>query len=362
LLKGLCEHFDKLFLLKIHEIDKSYSIDYDLRKIAFINTIKLYNNMPLYDFINPTIYKKMYLLPPILEVIDLYNKLYDVALSKTWEETYIIIKKLETLVDNDLDTLCKTNKISDKKEIPDKEKSDKKKSDKKKSDKKKSDKKKSDKKGGKSIVTKSDKKEDKMEKIITLLLNFIMDNDYVLITDYAFYIENKVKNKNSVLEFISKNSIDVDFELMMNYLNKFELVQLEYKHKSVYINDYLTKKHSFYINKKHILNIFNNASYELISYYTVDNYKIADSIVNIRFIYISIWLNIVAQKIFKIKSKEFVDIIENKKKMLDFYKKNIDIYDNKINFIGVYSDSKIEIKKMALEKIMFKSSFYCHET
>ena len=68
-------------------------------------------------------------------------------------------------------------------------------------------------------------------------------------------------------------------------------------------------------------------SYELIPYYTIGSYKIADPIVQIRLLYLFIWETIITQKLYGLHYNEFKSIIKETIKILDYFKQKINIYE-----------------------------------
>jgi len=110
LLVMLCDKFDKLFLLKMVKEKQEYYIEYNLRRLCVLNSIKPYKTLTIYDFISPVHYKinndvTIYLMPFLVEIIYFYKSLYDPSMSSSWEEIYQDIKKIEIHVDNELESI-----------------------------------------------------------------------------------------------------------------------------------------------------------------------------------------------------------------------------------------------------------------
>jgi hypothetical protein len=105
--------------------------------------------------------------------------------------------------------------------------------------------------------------------------------------------------------------------------------------------------------KKHFLTIYNNTSYELISYsdskINGSNLKLADPILQLRLLYIKIWEGYVSGKLCNCN---IFDII-------DFYKERINITEIK-PMIGIYIDPIVKRKMLNIEKPNTgKYTFYC---
>jgi hypothetical protein len=366
----LCKRIDNNFLLKVFEEDVEYTIDYKLRTICTIKIIEPYKNIPLNELISPLKYESNYILPPLLEVIDLYNKLYNIEYTTDWISIFKTIKLLEKkyvfymieeFISKDKEYLVQlfstsinkfniNNKSRKKIDLGKKEK----------------------------IITKYEQVEvDDINYIKSLLLEFIDDSDYLLVNKTNYILENSDKeinlNELDLIEFISENDIEIDFKILVTFLAKHISYGIIYKEKKLYLpKESLMKKYKIYILypyknkiiKKPIVNIYNNTSYELVNYYIIKKnnlyFKLADPITQVRFIYIYIWQSILSQKIHGLNYDEFRANIQNITKILKYYIKKINIYELKKNYIGKYLD-KIINKKINKKITNEKTNFYCHD-
>ena len=370
LLESLCLEFGEKFVLKISEFEESYSIEYNLRRICTIYTLKLFKKYDISEFIKPLEFKsgihKVKLLPPILEVITLYTYLYNVGMSSDWISILDTIKQVEVFVQNDLDAIIAkaTDKVAKDNDIlllissPFDTGKDAKDTGK-------------DAKDTGKDAKDTGKDMQKMKQLHSLLLEFVSDSNYLLIHQPT---TDEPLNEVEELDIISQNSIDSDYKAIIAFLSKFTQEGIVYKEKSLYIhNNYTMKKYAFYIlsksgletHKKHILNIYNNSAYELISYKTItfgqNILKIVDPVVSIKFIYINIWSSILLQRVSKYDLKKYKLYILNQIKLLNMYKEKIDLYTKKVDFIGKYEDIIIHKKKLAIANPnVNKSAFYCH--
>ena len=377
LIQKLCNKFDKKFVLKITEWENSYSIEYDLRRLCNISLFKIHEKYDITDFINPIKHivndkYEIYLLSPLLEVILLYADLYNPTFASTWEELLIITKQLEIFVDKEFDNILVNG-------LPNKN---------------------INKTGGESAIKLVTKQVIKpVEKNITnYVLDFISDTNYLLINDIAYaidkmeevskFINSSTISSSKIIEIISKNSIEFDFKALTNYINKFIPNGINYKEELLFLpKEIRMSKHIFYIVynngiksiKEPFLIIYNNLSYELINYIdtTIDNlgtFKTADPITQLRFIYISIYEHILQYKISggshvtknkqskSINKNDLNSIFTEKIQMLKFYKNKINIYEKKLNYIGIYSDLNITKKNMnILNPNVNKATYYCFD-
>lgn len=369
----LCKKFNKDFLLKVIRDNEEYMIEYDLRRICNIKHIKPYKDMTLDDFVSPQMYKfnthNIKLIPPILEIIGLYSILYDVNNSNSWEETYgminILEKKyvnnqLEQFISSDKNNLLKlftssNNSLKGRKQINKNLEIQKK---------------------HKKCIKCNIKKNREIINIKTLLLEFIADSNMLLVNKIAYLISTSDNEINiddiNLIEVISSRTIEENFNEIIKFISNSMTVGLIYKEKSIYVpKESRLKKYSIYLtfkdnSKMHIMNIYNNTTYELISYNEIKKnnltYKIADPIVQCKFIYLLIWSSTIAQKIHGLDFENFQNFMSDKVIILKYYRKQIDIYERKDKYLGVYID-EITYKKMLTitSNINTKYTYYCFD-
>lgn len=350
----LCEQFGEKLLMRSTEWEKSYNIEYNLRKICNIKTLIINEKYSITDFINP-IEKKYHnitilLSPPLLEVIDLYRILYNPTMAESWEDTFILIKKLEEGMKSTIIFGGENNE--------------------------------------KSVgVSRDTPKKSKKIDIIKYLLEFASSSEYVLIGDIAHKFSEADVEISELIEsiksepikpeydlsikyiaVISKNDIEIDYKMLITFLSKFTDNKIVYKQQKIHIDDIMIKKYVFYLaddKNRQILTIYNNMNYEMINYIPVKNkygnFKIADPITQIRFIYIEIWELIISGKILNEVEKSD-KLIQEKYKQLEFYKDKINIYEEKRNYIGHYIDPNIQRKNLnILNPNINKSAYYCFD-
>ena len=340
LIRGLCKKFDQMFFLKITNENYEYYIEYKLRKLCTLNSIKPYKSYSIYDFISPVVHKtdgiNIFLLPYLIEIIYLYDKLYDPALASDWEDIYKDIKKMEISVDEEIVKLL-NNESDPTKSVLNVEKK-------------------------KCPTGKCQNVKNRMIEIKKMVLDYFKNSHYILCDEYYNFKEPK-----NAIEVISAN-VETDFKLLVNYLSKFINFGITYKKKSIYLPKYSQmEKYNFYmeiplmknIKKKHFLTIYNNTSYELINYYEKNQYKYADPIVQLKFAYLSVWSSNVVQKTHKIHHDEFIKFLMNKKNSIELLRKCVNIYELKKNYVGSYLPESIG-KKLSLKFTGNKSNFYCH--
>ena len=360
LIADMCQKFGEKFMLRVSEFDKTYTIEYNTRRICAITNLSIFDKYSIYQFIKPQVYKldknTLLLLPPILEIISLYTNLYNLDMAAKWVSILEDIKELEVYVKLDLQSiLSKIENVEDfsinSPFIID------------------------------TNLTQKRPKKAIVENLNLLLLDFISMTDYILVDDIANALNKstntyKFSEHLDSLDIISKNTIEFDYAALSNYLSKFTPNGIVYKEKPIYLqNEFIMKKHSFYIlyktganpHKKHILNIYNNSSFELISFSDlvvpkVGNFKLADPVVQLKFTYLNIWSSVVFQRISKYDLNKFKDHIEKKMDQLELYKTKIDILNKKENFIGIYKFPHINKKQLMIDNQNIKKGiFYCFD-
>lgn len=347
LLKTLCKNHGNLFILKVSEYDYTYYIEYKLRKICTITNLSIYKRYSIDTLIKPIIinYKNEYnlsVLSALIEIINLYDLLYDPKKHSEWKIILEDINKLESLALKEIEFNLQTEKdilavspsfINTKKVN----------------------------------IKKVNKKKENIIKTETLL-EFFADSDYLIISN----LDNLNSNKLEVLEIISKNSIEYDIDSLQRFL-KADIIYREHKlyipkeHAQTKYNVYIQYNNGKKIIKNRIMSIYNNTTYQLIHYeQLVINgklYKIADAITIIKFIYISIWTNIVYHRISIYSDKIFREFIKNKLLLLKYYKGKININpETKKNYIGVYINPLTYKKILNIQNLnKGKTNYYCFE-
>jgi hypothetical protein len=352
LVKKLCETHGNLFILRVSEYDNTFYIEYNLRKICSITKLVLYNKYTIDKLIEPTIisYKEdiqLKLIPALIEIINIYDFLYDPKKYTEWEEVLENINKLEILALNDIEYNLKAGKekltvsssfINTK------------------------------------LPIKGNKKKS-VERVVKVetLLEFVADTDYLIISN----IDNLDKFNHSleVLEIISKNDIKFDIESLQKFLSKYDIAII-YKEHTLYIpNEHAMTKYNIYMQynngkdiiKQRIMSIYNNTTYQLVNYENhISNnksYKMVDPITVIKFIYISIWTNIAYHRISVYGDAVFEEFINNKLALLKHYKDKMSLDPSgKKNFVGIYINPLVNKKILNIQNLnKGKTNYYCYE-
>ncbi len=300
--------------------NEEFTINYDTRNIANIFLIIKKNNKvkgsgvtSSTELITPLIINSIYYLPPEIELIDVYTKLYNN------DDSYIPIEK-ELFKKLNFNTEQFPSTIN----LP----------------------------NNKSCIQ---LKKDIVENIkVDLVKNFFkkLNDDIILIGKWAQLYEqfdNDICADESKIQIITSLNIDNILTLIKNYLSKITKNEIIYKTQIMSIpKDIRTNRFSFYIriqtNKgltdKAFLDVFNCSTYELIPYKKYKNYKLAIPYVILKFLFVDLWvLNIIRnykkidEESAKIKKSQIVNLINY------FRKDNYDFTD--VEFYGTYQDYNI---------------------
>lgn len=376
LFNQFCKEKGKFFSLNTEIFNEHYSIEYQTKQFARISNIKQYKNTSLIDFMLPVNISKLLVLPPILELIDLYKKLYNPEYADEWEG---IIKQTDAIQimanKNIYDTMKEHNSSVGEKQKTNNSVGGIK------SNSPVGEKQKTNSSVGKKQnpcdncnndtdippVCKSckDKRNSQVDEVKELLIEFLSTYaDYVVIHKFN---ESPLKGKN--IEIISQNNIETDFERLNNFISKLSVDNktIMFKQKNLFIGkDIRILKYTFFLTmakygnqwdivKKPFLDIYNNSSYELIPYEPHTHFdkteriiKYAHPWVQIRFYYIEIWNILAAYKLKALSWEQYSeyisDILKNINKIQIKY--NVDMPKK---YTGIYYNEFQSYKQVMLQ-------------
>ena len=327
LFKELCHKFGKQFVLQTELQDKHYVITNISKSYIRLSYIDQYKGISLINYVGPVKRDNYLVLPPILELIDIYKNIYNPEKANDWNDMINKSQIIKTVADKNINSSILGF-------IP--------------------------KKGGKNDS------HDKT-KLTLLMVNQIMIDmikeykDYILIHKYT-------ANSNFNMSIISKNSIQTDFERINNYLKKRggEFVII-YKNKKLFIGkDKRIQKNILYISFAHsnefentqkpFLDIYNNLEYEVVPYFEEDGFNLAHSWVQIRFYYIDIW-NLLAA--YHLKILNYTKFAEYTNRILNIIKEiKMDWTDMPTKYMGIYKN-EYQAFKQIMQKEGKSIRVYC---
>ena len=300
-----------------------YVIEYDVRLIATIYNIKKYKQIKLMDLIMPVETDSLLLMPPEIEIINIYYKLSIV-------DDYERYLAYEPLLYKEV-----LNRI-DKGII-----------------------------GG---ATCKDKKKDLIEVIkLSLVKNFIPKAGLILLGSWA----HDIITKKDICVNIDKIQVvgEMDKDMLLNelksFINKITKFNITYREQELHIpKDFRTKRITYYIKinsergsiEKPFLDLFNCAEFDIIPCCKVKETYIAHKWIQLRFLFIDLWIIKMIKKL-NIMSNENI----SKKnvlilKLIDFFRSDtqqlLDLFKF-ITYKGTYVNYNIDKKMQNLQTTMY---------
>ncbi len=319
--------------VKMNEIIpiEEYEISYNLRNLIKIYHIDKYKNVNIPNLFNSIKINQLYYFPSEIELMDIYHKLYLPNEYDNWNQ---LIKYEKILYDKVIEKFggAKCNECKDQRKLD-------------------------------------------INNIKILLLNFLDNENYIMVGKWAHNIitEEKKIDNNYNIQIISENDIEHDYYNIVNYLSSYTKYGIYYKKKKLYIpKDNRIYKYTFFIKypiigksssdiDKQFLDIYNCTSFELVPYmpkkYNELTLNIGNLFVQLRFLLIDLWLirllkylNIVGSSQFTYKHTDIFSMIILLKSKL---KSN---FTDK--YMGIYYDEKIQQKIIISKKQIRKTSYF----
>ena len=340
------EHFGKFTQMKSTITDTEYHIFYDMRDIITVYILDTYKKINIFDILNPIVINEKNYMPVNIEIIKIYHKLFLLNYFEEWND----LSKIENqMTKNYTNVYLKYLKSIIKKEIP-----------------------------KPCISCKSYNKMD-IAFIKCLVLESLNNENYIIVNNWVMNI-NTNKVSDDILSIISPYNIEDDYNKIITYLSKYTQYGIYYKKNNVYIP--IEKRLSVYTiyikypgitnntSDKPLLEIYNNASYELVPYISKEfhleyikfsdntlenklNLKIGNYWVLLYFISIKFWIiNILLNKI------DVDTIYDNTKTFLKYVLKNKKNLISNHTHIGINFDEKIEKKIEISKNNIIKKNYY----
>jgi len=177
------------------------------------------------------------------------------------------------------------------------------------------------------------------------LNKFFKHSSFIWIGKYAMELLTGNTVTGRELEIITDWDDDTKTDPLIRHLEKYfgknEKILIK-KQPIRLIKDFRLVKYRVLIGKRVILTIFNSAKYELLPYKIMDNdIKIGSYLVIMRFMLINAWTNMLF-------SKPIDDIMDNVDSIRQLMNKTED-NDIKLDYIGQYIDEGIALKKLTLK-------------
>jgi hypothetical protein len=330
-----------------------YDINYDGRPIVHIYKLDMNREIEFKNIFYPIFIKKLPYFPPEIELIDIYRKLYNPINA----DEYHKILELEKFLYNSITSKRKADILSPKKNIskpsinnPNKYLTP-------------------------TNINCKKKRINDVDIISKLLIDFLHNENYIIIGQYAYdYLNKQPKSLcyNNRLQIISEKDIETDYMNISLFLSKKTNNAIYYKKKLLHVpKDSMLLKYTFYIKypgissytEKPFLDIYNCASYEMISYTSItdkkNNLKIGSCSVLLRFLFIDLWL---LRILYQLKIIDNTEINHRGSLVFDAIKyiktNNIIRFDD--SYLGINLDYKI-YTKIKMHDLNIKKTSYAPE-
>lgn len=278
----LAEHTEEPIIFAMSSLVpyQKFSIKGNGREIIIIQELSKESKNITVKMTNPINLSGFYLVQPIIQMIQVYQNLYNISLFDKWP-----------------DFLDLNGKIINKTFL-----------------------------GGAEVASGKE----------LFLNNFAKHNpNIVLISDSAYEVLNDVQsNSVSIMTTISPSEIAEEYR---KYMPGFEVVSQSI----LLFSDWRLRKTVFILNGKIIFNIYNSATYEIIPHFKHKHYNIANKYVLLRFVLIDLWQLSLLLNLQKIEKSYYDQRIARLKIQFRAFNEQPDL---KEGFLGIYKDEKIEWK------------------
>ena len=351
--KLLCKKFGREFVLQIEVTDKHYSVSHIAKMYIRVSGIEQYKNKSLIDYLMPVSVSDLIVLPPILELIDLYKKIYNPEYADEWSKLIAQAITVRDITDRNIaDSLQALtagggaqadSAEADSAQAGNAEAND-------------------------ADTTESNTCED-CKGSDELIMNALRTDIIAFINTYPDYLHIYGDDHEGTLSIISKNTIEIDFKRINEYLanhssNNFTII---FKQKKLFIGkDQRIEKYSLYVMKARgklfgstniaFLDIYSNSAYELVPYSEHNKKRMAHKLVQIRFYYIEIWNIVAAYHLGLLQADRFKKLIPDI--MTQIAKLHIDWTDVPKQFTGIYIN-EFRAYKQVMQIAGKQTRIYC---
>jgi hypothetical protein len=275
---------------------EEFDIEYSFLVLVKIYSLRLMRGISLETLISPVKLDSILYMPPEIEIIEIYKRLYLPNFHAEWKNLLMKEELLYNLI---------------KKRVE------------------------------RGIIAGEDKKEREDVNIETLkyliLTGFVSRSNFVLIGEWAVNISDYVvsggqlgiKYSQEKIQLISQNNINDNINALTIFLRGYTDYQISARQHDLHITDFRIRRYTVYINIPHekypeipFLDIFNCGNFELIPYREINVanqylFQIGNAFVLLRFLMIDLWtlkivkrLNQISESSFRRKSKRIMFSVE----------------------------------------------------
>ncbi len=305
---------------------EEFIIDYNFRMVAIVYKIQKHKNGEPYDIVKPVKINKLLYIPSEIEIIDVYNILYNPAKFSEWESTKVFEQKLYDQIRERKDSGILGGNCKNKK---------------------------------KSI----------MEALkISIVKNWIPNrDDVVLLGTWAIdwcKLQGDICINQDKIQIICSDDI---LSSINEHARSFTNFDITVKEQELHIpKDFRTKRFTYYINittdrgivEKPFMDVFNCTQFELVPYFKSNGIMIGAPYVQLRFIFIDLWVLRVIKNL-QLISGDVLNIKVAKLWAMAEYFRGM---NTDIQYTGVYKDYNVDKKMSGLnqQKRFFPYYPYLH--
>jgi hypothetical protein len=287
-------------------------VEFDSRRIAKISIIKQHKDVNLQSLIVPIEINELLYMPPELEIINIYRKLYT-PIPDDWDDAKKTEARLyEQVITRNVYGGAKCHKCPP-------------------------------------IIVAEIKQQ--------LLSEFIPGRNVVLIGEYAMNVK---PDRGAKLQIISPDSL-FDIADATEFLSHRFSHKVTFKQQELFLpNDFRIRRYVISMQfttptgavKKPIMDIFNSAEFELIPYTGKDGLKIGNSYVLLRFLMIELWIIQIVDALGSLPKTVIKDKVRRFTHLIKLIRGRLGSVFGK-EYIGAYKDERVAKKIMMLNKQMY---------
>lgn len=308
--------------LKTEVPEKEYMLLYDTRAICYVHCLQYHKHIDTFEILQPIEISGFYYLPPEIEIIDIYHKLYSPDEYEMWDKYTIVSDILFKQVD-----ARKEKKIF----------------------------------GGKQPYL-------NINILHQALIDVFLKNnkDCVLLGNYGGQmLLNHKKNKSDSysmswgdkIQICTISSPEKMFSMLQEFIKNKSGMEITMREQDLNIpKDVRTKRYTCYIKipdqqrEQAFFDIFNIAQFELVPYCIINEIRVASYFVLMRFLFIDMWIIRIILRLGKIPKPMGITKITLLWNTISALRKEFGNKDSDItDYIGIYRKYTIDKKLLKLE-------------
>jgi hypothetical protein len=308
--------------LLTRKVNEEFQIEAEAQALVNIFKLQKYKTEELNKIIKPHIIKGVGYLPPEIEIIDVYNKLYDISQFSLYEDNLILESKLYEKV------LQRNKQITGRGPPP--------------------------------VNCKVLKKQFIEGLKISIITEWLLGRkNTILVGPWAFHwikLGKDICANKEKIQIISTLGPEQLLIELKKYISDLAPYNVTYREQSLHIpKDFRTSRYTFYMtipgdvknSEKPFLDLFNNGDFEVIPYQNISDVQVGTVALICRFLFIDLWvlrfihdMKLIGDDILTIKTDLYLDLI---KWFRTVHKPSI----YPIEFMGTHRDYSIDNKNLS---------------